>query len=149
MIYLKDYVQKERILFLDDKDKQSAIKTLIQKAVESPNIQDHETFEKAIFEREFIVSTGIGLGIAIPHVKIDSVKDMTVTIGISKDGIDWEAIDNEPVHIVLLIAGSKEQHQLYLRLLSKFILVLKKEQRRTDIMQSKTVDDILKIFSDL
>lgn len=149
MIYLKDYVQKDRILFLEDDNKTSAINTLIEKAVESPNIQDRNKFEKAVFDRESIVSTGIGLGIAIPHVKIDGVKDMTVTFGISKQGIDWDAIDNKPVHIILLIAGSKEQHTLYLRLLSKFILVLKKAQRRETLIEASSANDVLKIFSNL
>lgn len=149
MIYLKDYIKPSLIQFIKGDDKKEAIKQMCELMATSPNIEDAAQFKKAILEREEIVSTGIGLGIAIPHVKIDPVKDMTVGIGVCSDGIPWDAIDNKPVKIIIMIAGSKEQHNLYLRILSKFMLVLKKETRRNEIISAKTPEEVVALFSEL
>ncbi len=149
MIYLKDYIQTSQIQFLDGMEKKAAIEQMCELMAVSSNIVDKDQFKKSILEREEIVSTGIGLGIAIPHVKIDQVIDMTIGIGICSDGIPWDAIDNKPVKIIIMIAGSKEQHNLYLRILSKFMLVLKKEKRRNQLIEAQSVEDIIALFSEL
>ena len=115
----------------------------------SPNILDKDVFREAIFERESIVSTGIGLGIAIPHVKIKEVRDLTLCVGISKDGIDWNAIDNQPVHVVFLIAGSDEQHEVYLRILAKIVLLLKNRKRREKLIQARTIEEVVALFENI
>ena len=149
MIYLKDYIRTSHIQFLHRAEKTAAIEQMCEMMSNSSNIEDKDRFKKAILEREEIVSTGIGLGIAIPHVKIDQVRDMTIGIGICADGIPWDAIDNKPVKIVIMIAGSKEQHNLYLRILSKFILVLKKEKRRNQLISARSPEEVVALFSEL
>ena len=149
MIYLKQYLDPARVVFLKEDDKKDVLNKLIDCLVSSPNILDQDVFRKAIFEREKIISTGIGLGIAIPHVKIKEVKDITICVGVSQKGIDWGALDNQPVHIIFLIAGAADQHELYLRLLSKIILVLKSKSRREKLVESKSVDDVIGLFINL
>ena len=146
MIYLNTLVHSDFIAFLDESDKKAALDTLIDLMDTSPNILDKDVFREAIFERESIVSTGIGLGIAIPHVKIKEVRDLTLCVGISKDGIDWNAIDNQPVHVVFLIAGSDEQHEVYLRILAKIVLLLKNRKRREKLIQARTIEEVVALF---
>ena len=149
MIYLNTLVHSDFIAFLDESDKKAALDTLIDLMDTSPNILDKDVFREAIFERESIVSTGIGLGIAIPHVKIKEVRDLTLCVGISKDGIDWNAIDNQPVHVVFLIAGSDEQHEAYLRILAKIVLLLKNRKRREKLIQARTIEEVVALFENI
>jgi PTS system nitrogen regulatory IIA component len=149
MIYVSKFLNKDFVKFVKTQEKIDVLNELIDRIVISSNILDKECFRKAVFAREEIISTGIGLGIAIPHVKINEVKDITICIGICRSGIEWKAIDNQPVHIIFLIAGAADQHELYLRILSKIILVLKKKERREKIVKADNADDILKLFKDL
>jgi len=149
MIYLRDYLDPSYVVFLKEKNKESALNQLVNCIASSPNIEDKEALRKAVFNREKIISTGIGLGIAIPHVKIKEVKKLTICIGISKKGIDWAAIDNKPVYSIFLIAGPAEQHELYLKILSKIVLVLKKKERREKMFEAEKADEVLKLFKNL
>ena len=79
----------------------------------------------AIHEREKIMSTGIGLGIAIPHAKIPSVKDFVVGFAKIDQGIDFNSLDGKPVHFVVMIAGPDHQQERYLQLLARITLKLK------------------------
>ena len=149
MIYLRDYLNEDHIVFLEETKKDEAIEKLIQKLSGAPKMLDLDGFRQGVFEREKIMSTGIGLGIAIPHVKTPYVKDIVLAIGISRKGISWDALDNQPVHLVFLIGCVADQHQLYLRLLSKIILVLKNEKRREALIQAKDAKEVISHFSSL
>ena len=82
-------------------------------------IQDKDAFLTAILEREKIVSTGIGLGVAIPHAKLDDYEDFFISIAIlSRKGVDWDSIDKAPVRVVFLIGGPSMRQTEYLNILS-------------------------------
>lgn len=149
MIYLKNYLNSSYVVFLKETDKKSTLNRLIDCIGSSPNIENKDAFRNAVFDREDIMSTGIGLGIAIPHVKIKEVKDITICIGVNREGIDWDSIDNKPVHIIFLIVGAAEQHELYLRILSKIILVLKNKERRKKLIEAQKADEVLELFINL
>jgi len=149
MIYLHDYISQNRIIFIDAPDKDGALNALVDAMSASPEILDKEKFRKEMFQREKILSTGIGLHVAIPHVKSDVVKDMIIGIGISKKGIAWDAIDGLPVHYIFMIAGATEQHDAYLRILSKIVLLVKNSKRRDNLLSSQSAADIIAQFTDL
>jgi len=115
----------------------------------SKKIVDAQGFKKALFEREEIMSTGIGLGLAIPHVKHQSVLDIVIYVGIAQQGIPWDAIDNKPVRLVFMIAGAEDQQRAYLQILSKIILVLKKKDRREKLLSAKTAESVIENFNNL
>lgn len=149
MVYLKEYLDPRYVAFLEDDSKEDVLNHLIEILAVSDKILDKDIFRKSVFDREAIMSTGIGLGIAIPHVKIPEVKDFTIAIGVCKNEIQWHAIDNKPVQIVFLIAGASDQHETYLRILSKIVLVLKKADRREKILNAKNAKDVIEQFSQL
>ena len=149
MVYVKELLDPAYVTFLNSNNKEEALETLIHLMKTSSQIIDHSSFRKAVFAREDIMSTGIGLGVAIPHVKIKQVKDMVIGIGVSKNGIDWDSLDGKPVHIIFLIASSENQHEKYLRILAKIVLVLKNPNRRQKIVEAKNPEDILSLFENL
>ncbi|MBN2104457.1 PTS sugar transporter subunit IIA [bacterium] len=149
MVYVHPLLRAEYIKFVESGQKPDVLKSLIDVISKSPNITNRDVFQKAVFDRESIMSTGIGLGIAIPHVKIPEIKDMTIAVGISKQGIEWDALDGQPVHIIFLIAGSADQHDLYLRTLSKIVLVLKNPARREKITAAVSAEEVIRLFQNV
>jgi len=94
------------------------------------------------------MSTGIGFGIAIPHAKIASVKEMVFAIGISKKGIDFDSIDGEPIHLVILVIAGERQHKEYLRLLSNIMSIIKKNNVKERIINSSSSEEVVHILQE-
>jgi mannitol/fructose-specific phosphotransferase system IIA component (Ntr-type) len=101
----------------------------------------------ALIEREKIMSTGIGFGLAIPHAKIKAVRQIAFAIGISKSGIDFDSIDGRPVCLIILVAAGEKQHKDYLKLLSKVMAILKSEEMRERIINFTSPADVMEIFA--
>ena len=93
------------------------------------------------------MSTGIGFGIAIPHAKINSVKEMAFAVGISDRGIDFDSMDGQPVKLIILVIAGEKQHKDYLRLLSNIMAILKKEPVKEKIISAANPEDIIEIFN--
>jgi len=116
---LKRALTPDRVCFLKATKKSAGLVELIDVLALSPIITDKATLTEAVFKRESIMSTGIGLGLAVPHVRIASVNTLVMAVGISRAGIDdYVSLDDKPVHLVFLIAAPEGQHVEYLRLLS-------------------------------
>ncbi len=84
MVKIFDLISLDRIKIIDANDKETALKEIIQMLSRTDTVKDAAQLEKAVFERENIISTSIGLGVAIPHVRLKSLTDMIMAIGISK-----------------------------------------------------------------
>ena len=147
MIDLVDYIAKERIAFLSARDKQDALAKLIELSEDSRHVLDFEQFQNAVLDREYIVTTGIGQNVAIPHIKSRWVKDFFISVGVFRDGVDWQSIDEKPVHLAFLIAGP-EEHKNYLRILAKLTLIIRSKEKRKAIIHAKTPEEIYKLLRD-
>jgi PTS system nitrogen regulatory IIA component len=143
---LHDYLSADNVLFLETENRNDTIHALVQKASESGYIEDAEEFEEAVFERESIMSTGMGLNVAVPHAKLGSVREFFILIGITKGGVDWRSLDQQPVRIVFLIGGPSDQQKLYLTILSKLMLVIKNSVIRDTLLSATNRDDVVKPF---
>jgi mannitol/fructose-specific phosphotransferase system IIA component (Ntr-type) len=88
-------------------------------------LSDVETLRTAILEREESMSTGIGGGVAIPHVRIKVVTRPVLGVGVSRKGVDFRAADNKPVHVIVLFAMPPDSNRLYLGLLAQVMVALK------------------------
>ncbi len=145
MIDLKDYISKERIAFITARDKQQALAKLIEISNDDTYVIDFEQFQNAVLDREYIVTTGIGQNVAIPHIKSRWVRDFFITIGVFRDGVEWQSIDEKPVHLAFLIAGP-EEHENYLRILAKLTLIIRNKEKRKAIIGAATTEEIYKIL---
>lgn len=143
---LGDIICKDSVCFLKTDNVESTIKELVGKAWEKKWIKNRESFEKAVLEREKLVSTGIGFGISMPHAKLSDIDDFFIVVGINKDGLDWDAIDRKPVRVVFLIGGPEEQQTKYLKIISKLILLIKKAERREELFNAGTENEVIDIF---
>ena len=109
----------ERVSFVEAGTKDAVLRDMIDVLAASPQVEDKAALADAVFKREAIMSTGIGLGLAVPHIRIASVSELVMAVAVSKEGInDYASLDDKPVHLVFLIAAPEGKHVDYLRLLS-------------------------------
>ncbi len=106
-------------------DKEEALSLLVAAVAKNPTVADSDVFHSAVLERETILSTGIGNGVGVPHVRIPEVGVPTLGVGVSRAGIDYNSFDGKPVHIMILFAMPLGAERVYLDLLAKVLLVLR------------------------
>jgi len=140
------YTDKNFIKMLQSENKFQAIEELALVFEDTDICNDSSSLVQALKEREEIMSTGIGFGIAIPHAKIDNIKEMAFAVGIAKKGIDFDSLDGELVYLVILVAAGKKQHKEYLRLLSQIMAILKKNNIKEKIISSESPEEILELL---
>jgi mannitol/fructose-specific phosphotransferase system IIA component (Ntr-type) len=146
MLKLANLITADRIIDLKATTKNDALKELFAVMEGVAEITNGKDFEKSVLEREQILTTGIGSEIAIPHVKIPSVSNFVMAIGRSRPGIDFEALDGKPVHIVILIGSSDKQCDDFLKLLDKVVLLFKDEVFRKKILKARDGHEILRLL---
>ena len=148
MVKVADYIDQERIFFLDKGVAKSEVLSLLIDSINSnANIIDTAQFRADVYERESLMSTGIGLGIAIPHCKSTAVKKMVIAIAIAKEPFEYNALDGKPVQFVVMIAAGKDQYKEYLTLLSKIAFLLKNRQKRERVIAATSSEEIYTLFS--
>lgn len=130
MIRLLEYIDERLILFLDTTSKDDVLKKLVDEVVAVKEIPAHDRFYQAILDREKLVSTAIGMGVAIPHAKLPVYSDFFMAVGILRKGIDWNAPDDSLVRFVFLIGGPDNKQTEYLKLLSSITTIMRNEQLR-------------------
>lgn len=145
-INLGDHLSLNRIIFTVSSTKEETIDELIEISRTDGRVNDVQRFKSALLKRDAIMSTGIGYGVAIPHVKMAGIDDFFITIGIHKRGVDWDALDNKPTHLIFLIAGPDNQQEKYLRILAKLTLVIKNPDCRKRLTGCNTKYEVFEIM---
>ncbi|MCD6100930.1 MAG: PTS sugar transporter subunit IIA [Candidatus Marinimicrobia bacterium] len=137
----------ERVVILDCKTKNEALDSLIEVMSKVSGISSFEKLREAVFKREKIMSTGIGFGIAVPHVRIEGVNGVYMAFGVSKKGIpDYESLDGKPVHIVVLMVAGVGQHVQYLKALSRISRILRDKKTMESLIAAKDEQEIYNIL---
>ncbi|WPC43953.1 PTS sugar transporter subunit IIA [Clostridium sp. JS66] len=143
----KDMFSKSRICFdLKATNKDEAIKELIQVLYDDGKITDKEKFRQAVLKREEEFSTGIGMGIAIPHGKSDAVKEPSITFGRSNKGIDYESMDDKPAYLFFLISVPEESSDIHLRALSEISRKLMHTEIREKLFKAQSFEEFIEVF---
>lgn len=146
---ISSYLDERLILFLNAENRNLALEKLIDALDKEGKLQDRQAFHRAILEREKIVSTGIGMGVAIPHAKLEGYRDFFIAIGIQEGrGIEWNALDGSPVHIIFIIGGPANQQTEYLNILSRITMAIKDEVRRKKLLKAKTGKEVISLFEE-
>jgi nitrogen PTS system EIIA component len=144
-----DYLDFRNILFLKAKTRNEAIEEMIDNLASNRTIKDKNHFYKKILERENIISTSIGMGVVIPHAKIEKIGDFFISIGVQKDSkiSNWNAIDNVPIKIIIMVGGPASKQNDYLKLLSMLTQCLRNDPLRKNILSAQNPSDIIEAFS--
>lgn len=135
------------IMDLEANTKETAIDEMVNQLVEKAIIDDADVFKEGIMEREAQTSTGLGDGIAMPHSKNSVVNQPAVLFAKSKTGVDFEALDNEPVHLFFMIAVPEGENDLHLQVLAKLARSLVDATFIADLKKAKNPERILELFN--
>lgn len=144
---ISDYLFEKQVTFLEQTTKESVLLELVELLDKENILKDKRHFYHLILAREEIVSTGIGMGIAVPHAKIADYDSFFVAVGIHSKGIVWDAIDGVLVRLVFMIGGPENQQITYLQLLSKLTSALKDDDRRKLLLGVQSKKDVIKLFT--
>lgn len=126
--------------------KTEALNQCIDLMAKSGKIADVEKYHKGVFAREEEGTTGIGMGIAIPHCKSDAVTKAGLAAMVVKDGVDFESLDGTPAKIIFLIAAPNTEDNVHLQVLSKLSVMLMDEQFTNSLINAGSVDEFLNII---
>lgn len=148
---LSQIISKEAIIpALQSAERDEVIKDLVGALVEAGAIAKKYQDEiiKSVLERERKGSTGFGKGVAIPHVKHSSVKKLSAAIGISHQGIDFAALDRQPVYSVFLLMSPADDPEAHLRAMEVIFKNLSQDNFRRFLRQSTSVEDVWTLLED-
>ena len=148
-VAISKYLDERLVLFLSAETRDEALNQMVDLLERCGKLKNPSVFHDAILEREKIVSTGIGLGVAIPHAKLQGYNDFFIAVGIQpKKGIEWNALDGAPVRLVFMIGGPDNRQTEYLRILSHLTVAIKNEDRRKKLLKTYDAHDVIALFAD-
>jgi PTS system nitrogen regulatory IIA component len=147
-INIESILSPHRILFLNYPSKRDTLLALAENLAASPQVKNRQELSTEILKREELMSTAIGCGIAIPHVRLSSITDLVVSVGISRTNIiDFHPLDDEPVRLVFMIAAAHNQHAYYLQTLSWFSTRLKNKELRDSLLAAETPQQVYELLA--
>jgi fructose-specific phosphotransferase system IIA component len=133
-------------LRMEAKDKTDAINKMVDLANMSGKITDVEKVRAVVFEREKLVSTGVGKGFAIPHGKSDDISDIVAAFAVLAEPIDFDSIDSEKVVFIFLLVGKDSMLNTHIKLLSRISRLMNKDEFRENLLKAKDTSELLQIF---
>ena len=146
---IADYIKVDTInLNLESKNKSAIIKELYNNLKKTNLIKDEELGLNDIFAREEMGSTGIGRKIALPHAKTKAVDELIATFGISRNGIDYESLDNENVNIFFMFLCPEDKTQEYLKVLARISRLIRKDRFIDNLLKAGSNKEIIEIIRD-
>lgn len=138
-VQVKNFLSPDRVVFVKNSSKRDAIIELANVLADAPQVKNKDELVKEILKREDLMSTSVGRGIAIPHVRLSSVTDLVMAVGICKNNIeDYQTVDEEPVNLLIMIAAAYNQHTYYLKTISYLTAKLKSQELRDTLKNIKT-----------
>lgn len=147
---LSKFSEENLILFdLKAQVKDEVIDELVELVNTSNMVTDKNSLLKDIRERENLVTTGIGYGVAFPHAKTKSVKGIVIAFGRSNKGIDFEAIDHKPVYLFFLIAAPEDAIGAHLNVMSRLSYLMKSEENRQKLMKATSPGEVLELIDQI
>ncbi len=145
---LNKLLRQDNCLILQSNTKTEALLELIDLLENGGSVKNIEELKREIFYREQIMSTGIGQGIGIPHVRFAGVSEPEILVGIKPAGFnDYESLDGESVKMIFMILVGENQHKEYLRILSLLVHKLKDENFRTSLTSAENSEAVFSVLT--
>ena len=143
---ISELLKKDSIIsHLASRDKKGAIDELSRAAANATPATDQQ-IASVLMEREQLGSTGIGGGIAIPHGKLENAEDITIGFALSPEGVEYDSLDNKPVHIFFLLLTPENSTGGHLKVLAQISKLLKMDSFKKQLMGAGSVDEIYEII---
>jgi len=130
-------------------NKDEIIKELVDLVSSSNMVKDHDQLLHDVQERENLVTTGVGYGVAFPHAKTKAVKGIVIAFGRSSEGIDFDAMDHQPVCLFFLIAAPEDAIGAHLNVMARLSYLMKSEANRNKLMEASSPGDVLALMDNI
>lgn len=130
-------------------NKGEVIEELVDLVATSTMVKDRDELLADIKERENLVTTGVGYGVAFPHAKTKAVKGIVIAFGRSSTGIDFEAMDHKPVYLFFLIAAPEDAIGAHLNVMARLSYLMKSEENREKLSKATSPGDILALMDNI
>ena len=131
---------------LKAQSKEKAIEELVNLASKSKLVKDKAELLSSVMEREKLVTTGVGYGVAFPHAKTKAVKGIVIAFGRSDKGIDFDAMDKKPAYLFFLIAAPEDAIGAHLNVMARLSYIMRSEKNRETLMKIKSPKELLEIL---
>ncbi|MBI2425756.1 MAG: PTS sugar transporter subunit IIA [Candidatus Hydrogenedentes bacterium] len=147
-VTLRNVLTADRVLVLSSATKYDALNALVDALARAPEVRDKEELRREVFEREDLMSTGIGSGIGVPHVRLASVENLVLAVGVNDREIeDYVSLDERPVRIICMVAARDNQHAQYLKTLAAISTQMKVLGVREALLTAQSPQDIYDILT--
>ncbi len=146
LVGLRSLWHPRRLLELAGTTRDQVLAELVEAVADAPQVGDPAELTDALRGREAIMSTGIGLGVAVPHARIASLSGFVMTAGRTRAGVDWDSLDGKPVRIAIMIAGPAGEQRAYLRILARVALAVRKKTVREQLLATPDLEAALELF---
>jgi fructose-specific phosphotransferase system IIA component len=130
-------------------NKDEVIEELVAMAAGSNMIKDHDELLKDVKERENLVTTGVGYGVAFPHAKTRSAKGIVIVFGRSEKGINFDAMDHKAVNLFFLIAAPEDAIGAHLNVMARLSYLMKLAENREKLMKASSPGDVLVLMDEI
>ncbi len=146
-VQVKNVLSPDRVVFINNSSKHDAIVELADVLATAPQVKNKDELLSEILKREELMSTAVGRGIAIPHVRLSSVTDLVMAVGICKKPLeDYQTVDDQPVNLLIMIAAAYNQHTYYLKTISYFSAKLKSQELRDAVANAANPREVYDIL---
>jgi fructose-specific phosphotransferase system IIA component len=148
-VQLTELLSPERIKIpLVSSSKDAILAELVEVVGRNASVRDLDEVLRAVREREEVLSTGIGSGVAIPHGKSAAVSDLALVAGVKPEGIDFEALDGRAVSLFFLLVGPESAAGQHVKALSRISRLLRRDSFRIRLMESTTPEQFYQIIAE-
>ena len=146
-VQVKNILSPDRVVFITQSAKRDALTELANVLANAPQVKRGDELLSEILKREELMSTAVGRGIAIPHVRLSSVTDLVMAVGVCRTPIsDFQTVDDKPVNLLIMIAAAYNQHTYYLQTISYFSAKLKSQELRDAIANAATEKEVYELL---
>ncbi len=147
---LSKFCDESLVVFnLKATDKTGIIQELVDLVSNSNMIKDAELLLKDVIDRENLVTTGVGYGVAFPHAKTRAVKGIVIAFGRSVKGVEFDAMDHKPVNLFFLIAAPEDAIGAHLNVMARLSYLMKSEKNRQKLMEASSPGDVLALMDNV
>ena len=146
-VQVKNILSPDRVVFITQSAKRDALTELANVLADAPQVKRGDELLSEILKREELMSTAVGRGIAIPHVRLSSVTDLVMAVGVCRTPLsDFQTVDDKPVNLLIMIAAAYNQHTYYLQTISYFSAKLKSQELRDAIANADTEKEVYELL---
>ena len=147
-IQVRNILSPDRVVFINQTSKHDALVALSEVLATAPQVKNAAELTQEILKREELMSTAVGRGIAIPHVRLSSITDLVMAVGVCKKPIgDFQPIDDQPINLLFMIAAAYNQHSYYLKTISHFSAKLKDNDLRNAINTATSEQEVFNLLA--